>query len=80
MIKEELEFAPFDDVRHAKAMDELVEYVQGGRSEAEAKADLFDEIVNHWMSGEQVADFIKWEVVKVLDAEKDLYEDFDEEE
>ena len=75
-----MEFEPFDDVRHAKAMDELVEYVQEGRSEAEAKADLFDEIVNHWMSGEQVADFIKWEVVKVLDAEKDLYEDFDEEE
>ena len=46
MRKEELEFEPFDDVRHAKAMDELVEYVQGGRSEAEAKADLFDEIVN----------------------------------
>ena len=29
MRKEELEFEPFDDVRHAKAMDELVEYVQG---------------------------------------------------
>ncbi len=80
MIKEELEFAPFDDVRHAKAMDELVEYVQGGRTEAEAKAELFDEIVNHWMSGDQVADFIKWEVEDVLDAEKDLYEHYDEEE
>ena len=80
MIKEELEFAPFDDVRHTMAMNEQIEYVQGGRTEAEAKAELFDEIVNHWMSGDQVADFIKWEVEDVLDAEKDLYEHYDEEE
>ena len=32
------------------------------------------------MSGDQVADFIKWEVEDVLDAEKDLYEHYDEEE
>ena len=31
MRKEELEFEPFDDVRHEKEMDEMVEYVQGGR-------------------------------------------------
>ena len=80
MIKEELEFAPFDDVRQTMAMNELIEYVQGGRTEAEAKAELFDEIVNYWMSGDQVADFIKWEVKDVLDAEKDLYEHYDEEE
>lgn len=80
MIKEKLEFAPFDDVRHTMAMNELIEYVQGGRTEAEAKAELFDEIVNNWMSGDQVADFIKWEVEDVLDAEKDLYEHYDEEE
>ena len=80
MIKEELEFTPFDDVRHTMAMNELIEYVQGGRTEAEAKAELFDEIVNYWMSGDQVADFIKWEVKDVLDAEKDLYEHYDEEE
>ena len=70
----------FEEAKNLRVPYELVEYVQGGRSEAEAKADLFDEIVNHWMSGDQVADFIKWDVVKVLDAEKDLYEDFDEEE